>query len=272
MTASEFTDILKKESFIVFGTGFVAEMFYTALCLHGLEDHILCCMVSRPGSQAYFHGAKIRPYRETESLICLAVHESVKNEIRFGENSRVIWIYPFLHDLLFGRPAAERVLPVRDILAGQSRDFNWLSLRYGAVKGIKENDPSLQDLYRKCQRLHCSPATADRRLAHLKELIGLLEETGFRHDRPLILDEDLRVFDGMHRLACAAWMGVPALHCRIYGRSPLYDAILNEKLRLSDKYLKSLGMTEELDQLHALCRELENRLPQTASARKEAIG
>ena len=84
---------LKTKDFAVFGTGFVAEMFYEALKETGLSSGLRCCIVSKAREGETFHG---RPVYSAGSfrlpddmMLCIAVHESAYGEI--SNEIKSIW-------------------------------------------------------------------------------------------------------------------------------------------------------------------------------------
>ena len=88
----------------------------------------------------------------------------------------------------------------------------------------------------------------------------IIEENGFDPERPILLDEDGRVIDGLHRIAAAALFGEEELHCRIFARSALYDRVLDARNFLTEEQLGSAGFTQE-----ELCvlKEAQERLEHT---------
>ncbi|MCR5539102.1 MAG: hypothetical protein K6F13_07495, partial [Lachnospiraceae bacterium] len=110
---------------VIFGAGFVARMFLRALELHGLADRIDRFEVSAAVPGQTCRGYEVRSFRpaeenvsaETESaekheLLCLAVHSSALPELEAAgvtADPRAVFVYPFLHDLLYGPPLRTHV-------------------------------------------------------------------------------------------------------------------------------------------------------------------
>ncbi|MBQ3400808.1 MAG: glycosyltransferase [Lachnospiraceae bacterium] len=242
---------------VIFGAGFVARMFLRALELHGLDGRIDHFEVSAAAPGQTFGGYEVRSFRpaeenvsaETESaekpvLLCLAVHSSALPELEAAgvtSDPRAVFIYPFLYDLLYGPPLRTRVrIPLRDILAAVPADCFWIEAREAGLTGSEPGER----IYRKALGAHCSPGTVEKRLAAARDLLRQIRENGFDPDRPVLLDEDLRIIDGLHRIAAARMTGEEALICDVYARSPLCDELLTDRNRLPETVLRSAGLTD----------------------------
>ena len=119
MTTEELLRQLKSKEIVIFGAGFVAEMFYRALELHGAEGSLCFCAVTRAGSGQRFHGRPVLSLSEADiredMLVCLAVHESAEDSLRETlrpYEAQTVRIYPHLFELLYGAPVRyEAALP-----------------------------------------------------------------------------------------------------------------------------------------------------------------
>ena len=98
--------------------------------------------------------------------------------------------------------------------------------------------------------------TAGRRLECLKRLLKSIKENGFDDSRPVLLDENGRVIDGLHRIAIARRIGTEAINTRIYKHSSIYDKLLGEKNRLTDRFLLENGCAREQRLLESLAKEV----------------
>ena len=109
MKTEELLQQLGKKDIAIFGTGFVAEMFYTALERRGLASRMQFAVVTSATERLRFHGKPVLSMKEAkfseDMLLCVAVHESAMHGLK-GILQEVsitcIWIYPNLFDLLYG--------------------------------------------------------------------------------------------------------------------------------------------------------------------------
>ncbi len=240
----------------VFGTGFVAEMFWYALERHGLTEQVLCFAESEPGKPPRrFHGLPILGAEALgqlpEVLICLAVHAALAGELEGRLSAlapgRVVWIYPGLYELLYGVPVRRGVrIPRLELLRSQDADCHWISVRYLAARDYLRRSAEYaesREIYLRAMSAHCSPATAAQRLRGLEALADAAAERGLDECGPLLIDTRYRIIDGLHRLAVACVLEIPALSCDVAAASDIYDVLLGDKNRLPERVLPSLALT-----------------------------
>ena len=267
MQTEKFLQRIQNKQISIFGTGYVAGVFRRALQENDLAEHIRCFVISdsvtgsrgKSGGQTNFCGKPVMTlaeYRadtagtaENDEVLCLAVHESNLPEvrIRLTEHGLAgIWIYPFLFDLLYGKPVCESAeVPVDEILKRQPPGQYWLAVRYGVAMACCEGAGVGGEVYKKAMSLFCTPATAQRRLDHFMRLVRDIRKNGFDPAKPVLLDENGRIIDGLHRIALAAYLGKEALSCRIYAASSLYREILDERNFLTGETLQGPEFSEE---------------------------
>ena len=255
MQAAELLRRLEKGPACVFGGGYVAEGFWQALDLHGLSGALRACLVSAPAPGQRFHGLPVLAPRDIgpgeAGLVCLAVHESLaaglEGALRAQGFDEIVPVAPLMPELLYGPPLQSCVPLARGaLLAAQEEDAYWLAVRCAAIRAhLRGEDSAYPDaLYRRALALHCGEATAGARLCALKALADSMAAHGFDAAHPLLIDEDFRVIDGLHRLAAACVLGIDTLPCTIYPVSPMYDRLLGEKNRLPAHLLTAAGFTE----------------------------
>ena len=242
-------------SFSVFGTGYVAGVLYKALQNYRLEDRIKNYIVSNHEEGAVFKGRPVMtPAEYARSAygrepVLIAAHESALEGIQMllsKEQLDAQWIYPYLPDLLYGKPISDPVsLSLGEIISRQDPQEYWLAVRYGAVRAYYEHDPAGEVIYRRAFAQFASGGSADKRLAFLHELIESVEKNGFDPDRPVLLDEKGRLIDGLHRVALARYKGVEKLACRIYPVSPDYESIITERTRFHERIALQSDLTQE---------------------------
>ena len=262
MTTAELLGLLRKKELMVYGAGYVADLFYLAMKRHGLESRIKAFLVSSVGDKTAFHGIPLMEYDATDTASCLvlaALHQSNLSQIDFKKNDTVINIYPYLWELLFGEIRSHGKIDIKELLQAQEEQDQRVYVRYAALKGIIEEDQENKDLYLRCMSLHCDPETARKRLNQLKGLWGQISEQGFDGRHPICIDETMRIIDGTHRLAVAAYLGVKELACDIYPASPLYHEVFQEKELLPDRFLEQQGLLKEREVLHRYREEILGR-------------
>lgn len=255
-TADELLTVVRERGCLVFGTGFVATMFTQALRINNAQDSVRGYIVSRCAEPHCFEGKDVlqasNPSIDRDMLVCVAVHMANAPDVtRLLETlgyTRVVWVYPHLYNLLYGEPLYRSVnIEVRHILAAQDPAHNWIAVRALAAQAIREpafdaTGESL-DAYMKALAYHSGLRTAQRRLDGFRLLIQSMEEKGFDVAHPVLIDTDLRIIDGLHRIATAWLMGIDFIPCNIVKASSVYDAVLTERNKLPESALLEAGLT-----------------------------
>ena len=77
----------------------------------------------------------------------------------------------------------------------------------------------------------------------MEMLAESIAEKGFREDRPVLTDERGRIIDGLHRIACAAYLHIRRIPAIVYPESPLYERLLGERNRLPENMLSEAGLS-----------------------------
>lgn len=215
---------LNGKKIIIYGTGHVARKFYRALLNHGFQEQISYFVRSGDVCDGeLFEGVQVRCFEDVDfgenTIICLAVHESIRNEIENivqKKTRQYIWIYPFLYRLMFGEPEQECVeVPVAMLLKGFDTDLR-LGVRLAAIEAQDEISSYGFDYYIRAQQIHCSQDTAAQRLKQFQKLIHEWKQTGCRKGSLLAFNRKYGVIDGNHRLAMAIYTGQETICGDIY--------------------------------------------------------
>ena len=247
---TRFIKLLHNGKAAIYGTGYVAGLLWHALEKHDLTDRISCFAVSEP-VDSQFRGLPVITGEElaedSDLTVLLAVHKGIASEIETKLGDRAIWVYPYLHEMIFGEPLQENIkIPCKILLQKQDRQNNWITLRYLAAKEYMENKQGpAEAIYIKCMSAHCSSLTARRRYALMQELAEDIKANGWNDSYPVLIDENGRVIDGLHRIACACAAGINTITCNVVAASDDFDIIFSETNCLPDNLLDRLGMTEE---------------------------
>lgn len=251
MTREGLIERIRQEDCLVFGTGFVATLFRDALDAAGIESHVRGYLASSPAEGETLYGKEVRAAADKSvdrsALICVAVHESnlasVEELLLREEYSDVVWVYPLIFEMVWGEPLYRNVsLPIEMILERQDRSHNWIAVRALASRGILEGDISAKDTYVATMAQHCGLRTAERRHEALRRLIASMEETGFDEQRPILVDTNLSIIDGLHRLAVAWTLGINRIPCDIVRTSNAFDRLLTDKNKLTYEQLVQAGL------------------------------
>lgn len=246
---------LQKEHAVIFGTGFVARMFWHALLQHRLEGRITAFLESDPRPGRTYQGLPVisafSDAADHNSLVCLAVHESIagemKEKLQDAGFSCVVWIAPLLCDLLYGPPLAAGLVDVNEILDSQDPDENWIALRYGAMRDYYRQTADYAfagEVYCRAIALHCGYETAKKRALAMERLADSVKQNGFDPEHPVCIDENKCIIDGLHRFAAAVCCGIRQIPCIIYHASPVYSTLLDDRNRLPDRILAEADLPE----------------------------
>ncbi len=253
VSTDELVAMIRERGAVVYGTGFVAGMLQEALAAHGLWDTVARCVVSNPTPGSAFHGVPVVGPEgisgdDEGPVIVVAVHEAVLPEVADVLSSLGaegwVWAYPHLYPLLYGEPVDHRRIPVRDLVRAQGADSLWL-----AVRELVLDQPGLgREVYLKAQGLHCSPKTAERRLESFLRLARSFDERGFDGGHPLLVDGDLNVIDGLHRLVLAWHHGLYDVPCDVVVPSSSFGRLIGADNRMTAEALGRAGLSPaELD-------------------------
>lgn len=248
-----FLENLERKAIIIYGTGHVARKFYRALGKYHLQSQVQCFVRTeavRSGER--FEGVPVYCFKnisiESDTLVCLAVHESIRDEIEDTVKKvtgQYIWIYPYLYELMLGKPEQRDVeVAVSKLLKGFQEDLR-LGVRLAAIEQQdKKNDYGF-DYYVRAQMLHCDQETARHRLGQLLRLIVRWKKEGYERTHVLTLNRNYGVIDGNHRLAMAVYMGQERMFADIYPTNLSVEDIHGREPMLSKELLLERGFTPE---------------------------
>lgn len=254
-TADALLEAVRTDGCTVFGCGYVAELFWKALDAHGLAENVYGCVASAPAPNSRFHGMPVQSIANDcapqAGLVCVAVHESNLHDVnaaleRAGYRNAV-WVYPFLHELLFGKPTIRSArVSLSLILHAQDPEERWLAVRALALQALREGgaDAEALDAYVKAQAVHCDEVTARQRLARVADLVTAFNAEGFDAAHPVLLDENLHIVDGLHRVALAWLAGLDAIPCDFVDPNAVYGCLFTERNRLTADALAKAELSE----------------------------
>ncbi len=259
-TADQLINLIKEKNVYIYGAGFVGERFYYALQKYGIgpeirsfvvTEHsgIVCC-----GLKVQSLSDVIQVFNHDTDLICIATHESICSQIveRLDEVciKEYVWIYPFFHELAFGKPIKENVeIPLKELLSSYKKDYA-IPLRILAIEQFYGKNDNGYELYKKGMELHCGEVTAKRRLSQFIELIQKWEKDGYDRRSRIKITEEGDIFDGVHRLSLACYHGCDYLNCDMYHVDD-YGEFITAEVRITEKDLHVFSL-EEREQLRTV--------------------
>ena len=253
MQTEKLLQLISDHDIIIFGTGFVAELFWQALDFRKMTDRVRGFMRTNALPGEMHHDLPVYSSNmESGEVICLAVHEAVEKEARAALGSarqgNIVWIYPNIHDLLFGRPLIyDQRITLSELIKKQDVKDHWLDIRYLAADAFLRSDSvdMAADLYIRAMSIHSRRETAKKRLQSLKSLIYSMVNLGYQPEKAILTDSDGRIIDGLHRTTVVALLGLKDIPCNVVQSSELYEVFLTDQVRLTDDVLRNAGFTEE---------------------------
>jgi len=262
---------IKERGLILFGTGFVAQTCYRILQDKGLTDCLRCCVETRHTAESFhnvpvFDLAALPPLEQGGPILCVAVHEAVLGQVlpalQAACPGEIVWVYPYLVRWAYGEPIDRREIPVAEILAAQPAENYWITVRYAALREHRAREGPAPagvaaGIYLRTQAQFSTPATARERLQRFCRYADEVARTGWSGVPPILLDEDYRVIDGLHRLAMAACLGRERIACTLVRASALYGDLLGAENRITPAVQKRIGLSErEMAFLRAMRADL----------------
>ena len=256
---------IQARSVVLFGTGFVAEKIVHTLAEQGLEDCIRGFVVSKAVTTS-FKGKPVWSLEQYSEfvmsqkrinllpelpLLCIAVHESLRATVEQSlckAGLDFVWIYSNYLELAWGPFSSFVVdIPIQTILQRQDSDQAWISVRYAALKECLSGkwDGPASALYVKAASLFSKPETARQRLAYATEVARDMIVWGYDRNRPILIDSNYRIIDGLHRLACSVLAGCRTVPCLVVKADERFQEYFPEENRLTEAAQAKAGLTPE---------------------------
>ena len=246
MNSQEIKELLEQHPYYIFGTGYVAGMLHRALKKQGLLNNLLAFCRSEVSLGETFMGVRVVPAEialKSEKVILLGIHDGGLPSVPHAD--QMLHVYPCLKDWLFGSPLQRHVvLKTEQIRKKQMKDQYWIAVRYAGIEGITENNVQKKEIYLKSISMHSSRETAEGRLKSLGKLLEDAKRNGLDPNRPIALDEQYRIIDGLHRIAVAAWLNISEVTVDVYPESDVFDELFGPKNRLGETFLRENNFSE----------------------------
>lgn len=221
----ELEKILYENKIAIYGAGYVAKQFFESIKKRGLAEKTECFVTSKEEKSIFCELPVIsidKFSNEERTVICVAVHESIKDEIidlleRKGYYNYV-WIYPFQYQLMLGRPLKKAVrVSLADIVL-KEKEYYGLTIRYLAIEQYYNKNEIGYEIYVKAWSLSCGIETAQARLDSFIKLIKSWESEGYDESRASSILDNNEIIDGTHRIALAVFEKREYIVCDIYSK------------------------------------------------------
>lgn len=260
-SAVELLTILREKNIIIYGLGFQALRFYEALKIYGLDKKVQCFITSyleetvkRPcidGIPVEWVDNMVFDYN---IMICIAMHESIKEGAIFQLNHRgvenYIWIAPYLLELEIGEPPQKEIeVDLYKIWERNREDYS-IAIRYLVIENYYKGNTIGYDLYKQFMQVAASEKTAEKRLQQFLSLIQSWEKQGYNKDAIISILDNYEIFDGKHRFTVALFWGQKSIMCQIFRQTErtfaFYSNMRNHKRILTREDVINIGFQTEI--------------------------
>lgn len=271
MNALELINFIRNNDIAIYGTGFVAETFYTILQTWNLGARVKYFIVTDAENAhgTTLQGVSVKALEDTISdkgiFICIAVHEAIKDEIEMAltERSRnnFVWIHPYIVELALGALVEHhKRIPVSRLIRIEPYDNYALAVRYLAIENYFGKNDIGYGVYVKTFSKHCEIETARKRLKKFINLIADWDKNGYQQEKDILIDVKNRRIDGTHRLSLACYYGMEYIYCDVYPYSDNYDKIMKGGAYVGIELLKSCNLNStELNALQQANMKLREK-------------
>lgn len=236
----EWEKILKESGvFYIYGAGKIGKRILKLIKKAGMQEKLKGFLVTdmegNPTEIDGFPVFSLAQMNDKEKTILVAVSDIWENEIMTlleerGYKQRIcVYKYSFLDDAEREKKIPSTLMiDLRELLLQQFSDRDTF-VRYDIIVrmlAIEEyyggNDFGFA-LYRKMKDLRVRPGYSESAEKRYRELILSTEKRGYDEDSEIIVDGDLRLLDGAHRMAIAIYRKVPKVKIRILQRGEKKD-------------------------------------------------
>ncbi len=226
-SVSELLNEMFNNKVMIYGAGYTARRIYKTVCEHGLKKNVVCYITSKESKEKDIDGLEVIPVdrikNEPGTMICIAVHEAVRDEIIGLLQARgfteYVWVYPFLYGLILGEPIQKNVrIPLCDIWKAARNTYS-VAFRYLAAEqyyGLRNDG---YEIYMRGLSIFNSEEISKKRLEKCIELLKSWDENGYDESQVVSLMEDKYPIDGTHRIAIAMIKKMDYIVCDVYPSS-----------------------------------------------------
>ena len=238
----ELWEILKENTLMIYGTGFVGKRFYHILHQWGLKDRV-DTFVTTQGNCDKLFGKSIKAVNEILPLadrcvICVAVTHAA-----FGEIEKIlkelhvenfVWVFPYLYELMFGKILDVGVsINLADIWRA-NRERMGIPVRYLAMEEYYGRNKIGYAIYKKVMNLCSTEETTNTRLIAYRKMLDHESESGCLSSEPISIMKNDLIVDGLHRTSMAMYRGKRKIVANVYPNSHSY---VDDYLKYSNPYM-----------------------------------
>ena len=216
----------------------------------------------------------INDLKNKDALILIAVSDCYQEEIsqtlRILKFNNVVNAYKYT----FLENDAENVVGVIDVKGLLQKQFDGtdfcrydIIVRLLAVEDYYGNNKVGMSLYTKLQNERIYSGYADFAIERFKKLIKSFEENGYDSDSEIVVDSNLKLIDGSHRVALAIYHNISYIKIRIINEF----ATNNFKLNWFEGRFDVADCKKIVDKYQQVKRNLANNRKSKAEKIKEEI-
>ena len=185
------------------------------------------------------------------------------SKIRVALEKMYSYIYwKFYKSKVREKSAKHKVYNVQELFMQQNKKNGYsrmdIIVRYLAIENYYGINGYGFELYRKMQDKRIEQGYSELALEKFIQLIKSFQEQGYDKKSEILLDKNLKLLDGSHRIACALYFGIDKLACKVY----------EEAIEVSygmEWFIKNGFTLEEIDSIKSKYEELMDKCLQPIS-------
>lgn len=231
--ADDLKRIIASRECVIYGAGYVAQRFFKTLRRQGLGERIKAYVTSS-NTVTSVEGFPVISLdglkKYSNPLVLIAVHEAIVSQIEIALQKKgyreYIWIYPFLYEVMLGKPYISDVSLTTIWRA--SKDSIVLPARYLAIEQYYGKNDYGYEIYKKSIKLlDSADDVVEKRLREFLKLIINWEKKGYDENKPVKILGNGLIVDGAHRISLALYHRLSNVKCEIYPETVPYKEIHN---------------------------------------------
>lgn len=265
-STEELVQFLHYNKFYIFGTGFVANNFWSYLTNNNINNNAIGFVESEP-SKYCFHNIRIYKLSDLAEIknltIIVAVHPSIfyqiKDILEFNGFTEWIWIYPFWNELLFNHPYKRDVLidPYYLIHHACFYERVFCSIYSLGIGYIYNKNNIGKDVFFKFTEMFSSYDTTVQRWNSFSHMTEDFDERNISELGNILFSTDANmILDGHHRLSLALYKRVQRINVDLFHIDYNYISNIFKGHLLSSEDIKRLFTTEESNRILRIIDEL----------------
>ena len=270
LESTSFFQSLSKKKIYIYGTGVIADEFYSLLERYNIQDNVVAFIQSKIDKEKQYRNKPViipDDVKDEEGIVCICVHESsindINKELKRNRIENSVSISPILNQLKFGNYRySECDMSLRDILRHNLSTY-YVIVRYLVVRDYYRKQKKWDDVYKKCIGLTAKEKkTVENRLIFFKKLIHRIDIEGYKTNSQIILDNKLHIINGAHRMSILLYKDVQHIPSQIIDVNG--ESIIGldkwHKGRIYEEELKGLNLSkEQVNEIKRTQKELAER-------------